>query len=568
MCAGDERFKVKEMSALLKPEKLKRYADIVALLVKYGRSDLVEKAGLASRSQPRQTAQAPKAEELADDLENLGPTFIKLGQLLSTRGDILPQPYLEALERLQDRVEPFPYEEVEQIVSSELGGRISKLFTEFDKEPTAAASLAQVHRAVMRDGRPVVVKVQRPGVRKIIVEDLEALEQVAEFIDAHTEVGKRYEFVNMLADLRQSLRHELDFKREAGNLHKLRKSLREFENIIVPEPIEDYTTSRVLTMDYIPGRKITEVSPLRLIETDTAGLAEEVFRAYLKQMVVDGFFHADPHPGNVFLTDDNRIALLDLGMVSHISANFRENMLRLLLAISEGRGDEASEVSIKMGEPKPNFDKNVFDHRVVRLVAQHADAVLERIYAGKVVLEIQRIAADCWFRLPEEFTMIAKALMNLDRVVYVLDPTFNPNEVIRQESTNIMVRQALQSVEPGSVLARAIEVKEFAERLPTRVNKILDAIGHNELVIGVDAIDEKVVLDGLQKIANRITLGVVIAALIIGAALMMRVETSFRIWGYPGLPAIFFLLAAVAGIALAFSIVFTDEKPKKNSDDE
>src|ERR1043166_3543550 len=175
------------MSALLKPEKLKRYADIVALLVKYGRSDLVEKAGLASRSQPRQTAQAPKAEELADDLENLVPTFIKLGQLLSTRGDILPQPYLEALERLQDRVEPFPYEEVEQIVSSELGGRISKLFLDFETQPAAAASLAQVHRAMMRDGRAVVVKVQRPGVREIIVEDLEALEEIAGFIDNHTE---------------------------------------------------------------------------------------------------------------------------------------------------------------------------------------------------------------------------------------------------------------------------------------------------------------------------------------------------------------------------------------------
>ena len=164
--------------------------------------------------------------------------------------------------------------------------------------------------------------------------------------------------------------------------------------------------------------------------------------------------------------------------------------------------------------------------------------------------------------------MIAKAMMNLDRVVYVLDPTFDPNAVIRQESTNIMVRQVVQSVEPGSVLARAIEVKEFVERLPTRVNKILDVIGNNELKIGVDAIDEKVVLDGLQKVANRITLGLVLAALIIGAALMMRVETSFRIFGYPGLPTIFFLLAAFAGIILVLSIVITDEKPKKKTGDE
>ena len=555
----------------LKSERLKRYKDIVALLVKYGRSDLVNQADLTSaeRLSRKQTSTADeKAHELAADLEALGPTFIKLGQLLSTRGDLLPEPYLEALARLQDQIEPFPYEEVERIVSSELGGRISKLFIDFNTEPAAAASLAQVHRATMRDGRAVVVKVQRPNIREQIVEDLEALAQVAEFVDAHTEIGKRYEFTNMLADLRSSLLHELDFQREAGNLHKLRKSLREFENLVIPEPVDDYTTSRVITMDYIPGKKITDVSPLRLMELDTRELAEEIFRAYLKQLLVDGFFHADPHPGNVFITDDDRIGLLDLGMVAHIAGNFRENLLRLLLAISEGRGDEAADVSIKMGEPKPNFDKHDFEHRTAQLVAQHEDAALEQIHAGKVVLEIQRNAAECWFRLPPEFTMISKAMMNLDRVVYVLDPTFDPNAVIRHEATNIMVRQVVQSIEPGSILARAIEVKEFIEKLPTRVNKILDAIGNNELKIGVDAIDEKVVLDGLQKVANRITLGLVLAALIIGAALMMRVETSFRIFGYPGLPTIFFLLAAFARIILVLSIVITDEKPKKKTGDE
>jgi ubiquinone biosynthesis protein len=558
------------MAALLKTERLRRYADIVALLAKYGRSDLVDQSTLSlPPSSKRALAEAPKAEELADDLENLGPTFIKLGQLLSTRGDLLPPPYLEALERLQDSVEPFSFDEVERIVSSELGGRLSKLFRDFETQPMAAASLAQVHRATMRDGRAVVVKVQRPEIRGLIVDDLEALEKVAEFIDAHTDIGKRYEFTNMLTDLRYSLLHELDFKREATNLSRLRTSLREFEDIIIPEALDDYTTARVLTMEYVPGRKITEVSPLRYVELDGRHLAAEVFRAYLKQILVDGFYHADPHPGNVFLTDDDRVALLDLGMVSHVSGNTRDNLLRLLLAISEGKGEEAADISIKMGEAKANFDKSDFKRRVARVVSQYADTTsIQHFNTGNVVLQIQRIAADCWFRLPAGFTMIAKVMMNLDRVVSVLDPAFNASEIIRQEAANIMSRQVTQSLEPGALLARAIEVKEFAERLPTRVNKILDAIGNNDLVIGVDAIDEKVVLDGLQKIANRITLGLILAALIIGAALMMRVETSFKILGYPGLPAIFFLLAAIASIILGASILFTDEKPKKKNNDE
>lgn len=557
------------MAALLKPERLKRYAEIVALLVKYGRSDLVDQSSLRSiESRSRQNAEPPKAEELADDLEKLGPTFIKLGQLLSTRSDLLPEQYLDALSRLQDQIEPFPYEEVEQIVSTELGGRISKLFLDFETQPMAAASLSQVHRATMRDGRKVVVKVQRPGVRKIIVEDLEALEQVADFIDSHTEVGRRYEFANMLTDLRRSLLHELDFKREAGNLERIRRSLREYEHIVVPAPIDDYTTSRVITMEYIAGKKITDVSPLRFVELDTVGLAEEVFRAYLKQILVDGFFHADPHPGNVLLTEDDRVALLDLGMVSHIGVNFREKLLRLLLAVSEGRGDEATDAALRMGEPKAQFDKTEYHQRVANLVTQNFNSSIGRINAGTLVVKIAKISADCWIRMPMEFTMIAKAMMNLDKVVYVLDPGFDPNSVIREEATNILSRQVIQSVEPGSILARAVEVKEFADRLPRRVNKILDAVGNNELSIKVDAIDEKIVLDGLQKIANRITLGLVLAALIIGAALMMRVETSFRIFGYPGLPAIFFLIAAIAGIALAVSIVVTDEKPKKKADED
>ncbi|MEK6335006.1 MAG: AarF/UbiB family protein [Acidobacteriota bacterium] len=558
------------MALSLKPERLKRYKDIVALFIKYGRSDLVQQSdldiGTGERDRALTPTVEPKAEELANDLEKMGPTFIKLGQLLSTRADLLPEPYLEALARLQDHVEPFSAAEVEQIVASELGARISKLFAEFERDPTAAASLAQVHRARMRDGREVVVKVQRPNVRETIVEDLEALEEAAGFIDAHTEVGKRYEFGNLLVELRNSLLRELDFKREANNLIRLRTSLREFEHLVIPEPIEDFTTSRVLTMEFVPGRKITDVSPLRLVEIDGRMLSDELFRAYLKQILVDGFFHADPHPGNVFLTDDNKLALLDLGMVGHISGRFQQDLLRLLLAVSEGRGDEAFEAVFKMGEPKPGYNKTEHRQRVSSLVAQHADSTMANIDAGQVVLQMTRISADCWFRTPQEFTLIAKALLNLDRVVYVLDPNFDPNAVIRDEATNLLGRQIIKSIEPGNLLTSAIEVKEFVDRLPKRVNKILDAVGNNELVIGVDAIDERVVLDGLQKVANRIALGVILASLIIGAALMMRIESSFRILGYPGLPMIFFMLAAIAGLALAASIVFYDKYPRKKKD--
>ena len=556
------------MVVSLKPERLKRYKDVAMLLIKYGRSDLISVAGLEGSLLPDEIlaeSEAAPAEELAKDLERLGPTFIKLGQLLSTRADLLPGPYLEALERLQDHIEPFPYEEVERIVSGELGVRLSKAFDEFEPTPLAAASLAQVHRAYMRDGRAVVVKVQRPNIRDLIVGDLEALNEIAHFLDQHTELGKRYEFENMLVSLRKSLLRELDFTVEANNLHTIGQNLVEFDNIIVPEPIDDYTTSRVLTMEYIAGKKITALNPLRLLEIDGGALADELFRAYLKQFLIDGLFHADPHPGNVFVTDDNRVALLDLGMVGRMTRSFQDNLLRLMLAISEGRGEMAAEAAIRMGEAKEGFDRASFHRRITDFVADNSDAILSRMNAGKVTLEITRIAADCWFRLPPEFTMLAKALLNLDRVVYSLDPNFDPNIIIRERANEILQRNILKSVAPNNLLSGVVELKEFAEKLPTRVNRILDAAGNNELRFKVDAIDEKVVLEGLQKVANRITLGLVVAALIVGAAMLMRVETSFRILGYPGFAMIFFLLAAAAGIVLVFSILFYDEKRRKKN---
>jgi len=551
------------MVVSLKPERLKRYKDVAMLLIKYGRSDLISVAGLEGSVLPDEIAaesEVAPAEDLAKDLEKLGPTFIKLGQLMSTRADLLPGPYLEALERLQDHIEPFPYEEVERIVSGELGVRISKAFADFDPVPLAAASLAQVHRAEMRDGREIVVKVQRPDIRDVIVSDLEALGEIAHFLDQHTELGKRYEFDNMLVNLRKSLLRELDFTIEANNLHTIGENLTEFENIVIPEPIDDFTTTRILTMQYISGKKITALNPLRLLEIDGGLLADELFHAYLKQFLIDGLFHADPHPGNVFLTDENRIALLDLGMVGHVTGPFQDSFLRLLLAISEGRGEMAAEAAIKMGEPKEGFNRPSFERRISNLVTDNSDAVLSRNNAARVTLDITRIAADCWFRLPPEFTMIAKALLNLDRVVYAIDPNFDPNIIIRERANEILQRHILRSIAPNNLLSGVVELKEFAEKLPSRVNRILDAAGNNELRFKVDAIDEKVVLEGLQKVANRITLGLVVAALIVGAAMLMRVETSFRIFGYPGLAMIFFLLAAAAGLVLVFSILFYDEK--------
>lgn len=555
------------MALSLSPEHLKRYRDLAYLLMRYGRADMVDRmnAETALTLDEKGEAEGNTPDGLAKELEQLGPTYIKFGQFLSTRSDLLPETYITELTRLQDDVEPFSYAQVEEIVQRELGVRMSKAFREFDSEPIAAASLAQVHRAVLRNGRVVAVKVQRPDIRQRMVHDLEALTEVAGFLDRHSETARRFGFADMLDEFRKSLFRELDFRREAQNLRVLRHNLVDYPLIAIPEPVDDYTTVHILTMDYIEGKKITDITPYAKLELDTSALAEELFRAYLQQILIDGFFHADPHPGNVFLTRDSRVALIDLGMVATLPEHLQENLLELLIAISEGHGDEAAHYAMDIGEQTPDFDKREFFRAVNDLVMQYATATVGQIEMGRVVLEVTKICGDTGIRVPNELSMLGKTLLHLDKVGRALDPNFDPNESIRRNASSLISLRMKKSATAGNFYETLIQTKEFVQYLPKRVNRILDALAGNTLSIKVDAFDEKYLMTGFQKIANRLTVGLILAAMIIGAALMMNIDTSFKIFEYPGLAVIFFLLAAIGGIVLLARILFYDERTKKKN---
>ena len=504
-----------------------------------------------------------RPDHLADDLEAMGPTYVKLGQVLSGRPDLLPEPYLKALARLQDKVKPFSFAEVEQIVSTELGVRISKAFSRFDAKPLAAASLGQVHSAALRDGRLVVVKIQRPNIRQQIVEDFEVLAQIAEFLDAHTELGRRHRFVKILEELRITIQQELDYEREAQNLIALGENLKKFELIQVPQPVPDYSTRSVLTMDYVQGRKITSVGPLGRLEMNGAPLAEQLFEAYLKQVLVDGLFHADPHPGNVFLTDGGHIALLDLGMVGHTTPGMQENLLKLLLAISEGNSDEAAALVIRMSETTEEFNPSEFRRRIAQLMASRQDQGLQQINVGRSLLELSKNAADNGLFVPSELTLLGKTLLQLDAVGRILDPAFDPNASIRRHVGELMSQRMRKNVTRASLFSALFEMKDFVGGLPARLNNIMDAITHHELEVKIKAVDAKLVMEGFQKIANRITTGLILAALIMGASFLMQVQTSFRIFGYSGLAILCFLAAAAGGFWLVLSIFVQDHKGRK-----
>jgi len=550
-----------------KPDHLRRYRDLATLLMKYGRSDLLASAGLDAEELLADPAQEPPAEDdtgprLARDLEKRGPTFVKMGQLLSSRPDIVAPPVAEALGRLQNDVEPFPFADVERIVASELGVRLSKAFASFDPRPIAAASLGQVHRAALRDGREVAVKVQRPGIREQVAGDLELLAGIAQLVDSHVDAAQTFDAREIAAEFRRVLTQELDYRREAQNQVLLGRVLAEYTRILVPQPIEDYTTSRVLTMDFVRGYKITSLSPIVRMDAGGPALADELIRAYLHQFIVEGFFHADPHPGNVFLTDDARLALIDLGMVSQLQERTQEHLLRLLLAVAAGDGAEAADVVIRMAERRADADEAGYRKTIAALIAGHRAATLGDLRAGRTLIALAQIAARHGIRLPQEMALLGKTVLNLEEIARILAPEFTIADVVRDHSTDLMRRRMVKSLSPAHLFASTMEMRDLAQRLPGRLNRLLDRLTDDEVKVKVEMIDDGAVIEGLQKVANRITLGLLLAAVIVAAGMLMRVPTTFTVFGYPGLAMIFFLAAATGAALLAFNIITHDRAPR------
>jgi ubiquinone biosynthesis protein len=492
-------------------------------------------------------------EALAAELEALGPTFVKLGQVLSTRPDLVPERYAQALERLQDRLEPVPFAAVEATVRSELGVRIGKAFARFDPQPLASASLGQVHRAALRDGRPVAVKVQRPGVAARVAADLDAIDGIAAVLDRRTEAGRRLRLRQLLADFRRTMEAELDYELEARNLERLADQLSGFDRIVVPLPVADYTSRRVLTMDFVRGRKVTDVGPLGRIDLDGEALADALLRAYLEQILVHGFFHADPHPGNVFVTDHGDLALLDLGMVARVPPEAQDLLLKLVLALAEARGEDAAAHALALAEERPGADPAAFRRDVTALVLRHEGATGGDLRTGRLALELSALMARAGYGIPRELTLLGKTLVQLDQICRTLAPELDPNSATRRHAAELTRARLARWMAPGNAMSGLLELKQLADRLPSRINRILEAAAEDRLTLRVAAAHEARWIEALHAVANRITSGLLLAALIVGAALLMRVETSFRVLGYPGLAMLGFLAAAAGGLALLVS---------------
>ncbi len=596
---------------LLSPKHLPRLAAIVQLFTSYGLRDFARQQGLLEfgdhdeKELPPEEAAGREALAVGfrDRLVELGPAYVKLGQALSTRPDLLPPSYIRELESLQDNVGHIPLEEVERTIATELGARMSRLFEFFDPEPLGTASLGQVHGARLRDGRAVVVKVQRPNVRAVLAADIEFFREVAAFLAAHTQVGARVDVVGVIQQLEQALADELDYRLEARSGALLRRALAEFPRIIVPKVIEAYSSERVLTTERIRGVKVNAIPPIARIDHDFEPLAEELTRAYLKGITLDGFFHADPHPGNVFVVMPDRInpltpaevvagdrrdlareaatplaqleveaqaaaapipedvevrlALVDFGMTARLATRMRERATRLLMALGEDRDDDIAATLIEMCDVPPDFDRAAFTREIAALVARNLELSSVNVAAGRVLLSLIDVSYKYGLRLPAEMTLLAKTLFNLDAVTRALHPSFAPFETIRAYGNDIAMARAKHDMSPRRLYRLAMESGELITALPHRIDQITARLANNDLSANVNVPQLPALIVALQKVANRIFSGLVLAGLLVASAMLLP---YWRPLGMIG-----FVIAAALALYIVVTIIASDRGGRHSS---
>ncbi|HEY9400800.1 MAG TPA: AarF/UbiB family protein [Luteimonas sp.] len=547
---------------------LTRTAQILNFLLKYRSAGVF--TGLDLDAATIESDIAPNTEgkpaEFARDLEALGPTFIKIGQALSTRPDMVPAPYLAALEHMQDDVGPMPYEAIRGVVEEELGVRINRAFATFDETPLGSASLAQVHRATLRDGRAVAVKVQRPGVAESVRQDLEALSRLAGHADRMTDLGRRVRFADWVHEFGKALLGELNYRVEAENLERFGQHFEEYPELFVPQPVWDLTRTRVLTMDLVTGTKVTELTGLRRTEQNLDVLAAQLMRGYLDQVFVHGEIHADPHPGNLLVTDDCRLALFDLGMIAHVPPKQRERLLKLLFGAVDGRGEEVANEAIAMGTRLEDFDEEHFMREVGQMVARYAAHGAQSQSEGRLMLELVRVATACGLRTPPELSLLGKTLLNLEQVAQALNPKMDVKRVVERHLEHVMRERLRKSLSPSNIASELIEVQALLRESPRKVSDILSLFAENKLQVRMTGLEESHLMESLQKIANRIAAGLVTAALIMASAMLMRIDSVHRLFGYPAIAFLLFLIGAGLGITIVLSALFGDRKAKPHEE--
>jgi len=525
---------------LFRKWKLKRFRKIINTLIRHGLGQIVYELGIDDFSRrlpfPRRQKEIKEIEKLSTAvrirkvLEELGPTFIKFGQLLSTRSDIVPAEYLHELKKLQENVPPFAFDDVKQTIEGELDHDLGTLFSYFDPTPLAAASIGQVHKAFLVSGEKVAVKIQRPGIRKIIEEDLSILEEIAVLSEKYSELGKMYNARGVVEEFKHMISMELNYHHEGKNAERIGKNFHEDETVIIPTIYWNYSTQKVLTMQFVDGIKLKDRDSLEEGGYNTREIIERLAHIYIKQIFMDGSYHGDPHPGNVGVTPEGQIFFLDFGIAGHLNEEQKVLFNKMLLGLLSRNTEQVIHGITSLGIVTEFTDKRLLHYDLERLQERYYDLPLKDLNLGVMLHELMEVAFKHRIRLPPDFTMLAKTFLTLEGLASDLEPDFSIAELVEPMGKELLRQQLSMRRLSNQLYKFSTRYMRLAEILPERLVTLLDKGAEGNIKVKVEVSDEEHILNRFSHMVNRLSFSIVLASIILAFALMLQYTevTLFR----------------------------------------
>lgn len=539
---------------------LNRFKDIVFILIKYGFGRMVEPLDLPGKTEAEKASYPDKRlgfyERFRMALEDLGPTFIKFGQIMSLRSDLLPKELVLELRKLQDEVPPVEFDSIRKVIEENLGHSLEDMFILFEEKPLAAASLSQVHRAVLKEGRQAVaVKVQRPNIQNKIETDLNILETIADQIHERLAEYKIYDFPSLVRLTRRNINRELNFIREARYMTIARVRMENIEGVYIPKAYTELSTSQMLIMELIDGKKLKELD-LKNLENPEP-LARRGLRVSIKQILEDGFFHADPHPGNLLITENEVMCILDWGMVGRLSEGERYDLIEFLYAIVDRDSNRLVDALLVIADAREEVDRRRLERDLMDILDSYLSVPLKDLNLGALILEITELLRDYRLRLPPDLFIMLKALITAEGTARLIYPDL---DVISQAEP--FVRKVASKRYKPQLLFKKLRVTfsrilNYRGNLSKRFVQIVEKVDRGELNIRFEHKNLGGLRNTLENISSRLTIGVIIAAMIIGSSMIITTGVRPFLFGFPAIGMIGYIISAIAGLWLIYNIIKT-----------
>jgi len=546
--------------------KINRYRTIIQTLLTYGFDDLVDRLNIenylklgkkfySKRWKKENIASFSRPQRIRMVLEDLGPTFIKLGQILSMKPDIIPVSYIEEFKKLQDKATPFPFETAVEIIEKELDNSLDSIFSSFSEETIAAASIAQIYRAKTRDGKEVAVKVQRPSIKNIINADVDILYDIARLLESSIPESRQFNPISIVDEFSEAIKKEMDFVNEARNCMRFKQNFKGDNDVYFPAIFWDYTTSKVLTMEFIDGIKVSDTETLKKIKIDKKEIAIKCASAFLKQVFQHGFFHADPHPGNIFIIKKHVIVFLDYGMVGRLHDDTKDKLADMAAAVYSNDIDMIVKVGLNLGVIDEDINVREFKYDIADFIDQYYHLPMKQMNTSEIFQKAIYLFRKHNIMLPSDVVLLGKAFMTSEGFIRSFAPDIDLYELSRPYVKELMSERFSISKQLKKIRMILQETVELIEILPSEIRYLFLKIKKGDISVKFEHRGLDTLILEMEKSSNRLSFSLIIAALIIGSSLIIRTNVGPLLFGFPLLGLAGYLIAGILGLWLVYAIL-------------